>query len=185
MGTRSAGAPPKAGVAGSDECVFLVFICLNKSLFFRSGTPPPTPPPAPPPSRRVGPAWGAGLDHQPRGLRLGPGLQLSLVVLGDEPLDVGQLAVQVLAAVLLLAVVGVGLQESSGRAEPHPAAATPERALCEAGQPAGRLGLPLPLLAGQCPSSNDRDPCSTLGQSPGPVSPLPQAPSWETRSLPG
>lgn len=41
---------------------------------------------------------------------LGPGLELPLVVLRDEALNVRQLAVQVLAALLLAAVVGVGLR---------------------------------------------------------------------------
>lgn len=54
-------------------------------------------------------SWLVEWDLLPHGLGLRPRLKLSLVVLGDEPLDVGQLAVQVLAAVLLLAVVGVGL----------------------------------------------------------------------------
>lgn len=40
---------------------------------------------------------------------LGPGLELPLVIFCDEPLDVRQLAVQVLTASLLAAVVGVGL----------------------------------------------------------------------------
>lgn len=40
---------------------------------------------------------------------LGPGLELPLVVLCDESLNVCQLAVQVLAASLLSAVVGIGL----------------------------------------------------------------------------
>lgn len=40
---------------------------------------------------------------------LGPGLELPLVVLCDESLNVCQLAVQVLAASLLAAVVGIGL----------------------------------------------------------------------------
>lgn len=40
---------------------------------------------------------------------LGPGLKLPLVILCDEPLNVRQLAVQVFAASLLTAVVGVGL----------------------------------------------------------------------------
>lgn len=54
-------------------------------------------------------AWLAEWDLLLHGFRLRPGLQLPLVILSDEPLDVGQLAVQVLTAVLLLAVVGVGL----------------------------------------------------------------------------
>lgn len=40
---------------------------------------------------------------------LGPGLRPPLVILCDEAFDVRQLAVQVLAAPLLSAVVGVGL----------------------------------------------------------------------------
>lgn len=68
------------------------------------------------PGGRVGPP-ACGSSVALLGLR--PCLELSLVILGNEPLDVGQLAVQVLAAVLLLAVVGVGLRES-GCAEPHP-----------------------------------------------------------------
>lgn len=42
-------------------------------------------------------------------------MELPLVILRDEALDVGQLAVQVLAALLLAAVVGVGLQGHEGR----------------------------------------------------------------------
>jgi hypothetical protein len=53
---------------------------------------------------------------------LGPGLQLALVVVGDQALDVRQLAVQVLAAPLLPAVVRVGLRGGgSARSRVHPA----------------------------------------------------------------
>lgn len=171
----------KAGIAGSDEHVFLVFIFLNKSLFPLCSFPHPRPAP-PLPRRPEGSAQQGELAQQAAqnlrrpGVRLGPGLQLPLVVLGNEPLDVGQLAVQVLAAVLFLAVVGVGLQER-GRPEPHPPpASVPEcsRAkCCLVCQPTGSPGLPPPLPAGQRPPRKDEDPCSTSGQSPGLV-PLPK-----------
>lgn len=51
---RSAGPPLKAGVAGSDKCVFLVFILLNKKFPLFLALPAPKAP-APLPSRRVNP----------------------------------------------------------------------------------------------------------------------------------
>lgn len=45
------------------------------------------------------------------------GAELLLVVVGDELLDVGQLVVEILTAVLLLVVVGIGLQTPEGREE--------------------------------------------------------------------
>lgn len=105
----SAGPPLKAGVAGSDKRVFLVFILLNKNFppFFSS------PHPQSPSSLAIQKGQSREGELLPLWLGLGPRLQLPLVILSNEPLDVGQLAVQVLTAVLLLAVVGVGLQKSS------------------------------------------------------------------------
>lgn len=90
-------------------------------------------------SPRGGPRGGGG-QLQPRGRAcpclfsqrprgppgLGPGAQLPLVEVCDEALDVRQLAVQILAAPLLLAVVGVGLRGASWvRARGHPRARPP------------------------------------------------------------
>lgn len=86
------------------------FFFLKKSLFSLSLAPPcPQLPHHPEQSAGGEVAWLAEWDLLLHGFRLRPGLQLPLVILSDEPLDVGQLAVQVLTAVLLLAVVGVGL----------------------------------------------------------------------------
>lgn len=95
----------------SSSCLFFF---LKKSLFSLSLAPPcPQLPHHPEQSAGGEVAWLAEWDLLLHGFRLRPGLQLPLVILSDEPLDVGQLAVQVLTAVLLLAVVGVGLFDFS------------------------------------------------------------------------